>query len=226
MSRTIKEHDERRAELLQTAQQLFSTQGYETTSVADIIRAVGIAKGTFYHYFDSKLDLLDELVEQMTTYAISLMMPVAKNPSLTAVEKMNQMLVGVRDWKTDNRDFFLDILRPYFSDNNAIFRQKMKEQTIQQVSPLVADVLTQGVQEGVFDAPHPTEMAATLLRLSQGLGEETAALLLTDHTNPATFETIQRKTAVFHLTIERMLDAPPGSLHFVKLDDLAKWFEF
>ena len=64
MVRIVKEHEERKNELLDAAQALFYQNGYETTSVAKIIDSVGIAKGTFYHYFKSKTDLLDQIVER------------------------------------------------------------------------------------------------------------------------------------------------------------------
>ena len=55
MARTVKEPDVRRNEILDVAQQFFYTKGYEQTSVHDIIDQIGIAKGTFYHYFGSKV---------------------------------------------------------------------------------------------------------------------------------------------------------------------------
>ena len=63
MVRITKEYDERLTEFLETAQQLFFQKGYEKTSVNDIIKKIGVAKGTFYHYFKSKKDLLDKIVK-------------------------------------------------------------------------------------------------------------------------------------------------------------------
>lgn len=57
MTRTAKDSDERRSELIATAQQLFYSKGYESTSVSDIVKAVGVAQGTFYYYFDSKTEM-------------------------------------------------------------------------------------------------------------------------------------------------------------------------
>jgi AcrR family transcriptional regulator len=71
MVRISKEHDERLTEFLDTARQLFFEKGYEKTSVNDIIEKVGVAKGTFYHYFKSKEDLLDQLVNQFIEKSLS-----------------------------------------------------------------------------------------------------------------------------------------------------------
>jgi len=61
MVRITKEYHVRKNELLDTAQELFFTQGYEQTTVETIIQKVGVSKGTFYYYFKSKEDLLDKL---------------------------------------------------------------------------------------------------------------------------------------------------------------------
>lgn len=49
--RIVKDGGERRKELLDTARRLFISKGYEKTSINDILKEVGIAKGTFYYYF-------------------------------------------------------------------------------------------------------------------------------------------------------------------------------
>jgi len=60
--RIIKEYDERKKEILDTAERPFRINGYEKCTIMDIIKEVGIAKGTFYHYFKSKQEVLDAVV--------------------------------------------------------------------------------------------------------------------------------------------------------------------
>src|SRR4029078_11193189 len=54
---------ERRAQLITCAARLFAERGYHPTSVADIVRALGVGKGVFYWYFASKEELLTELLK-------------------------------------------------------------------------------------------------------------------------------------------------------------------
>jgi AcrR family transcriptional regulator len=225
MTRIVKEHDERREEILDTAQQLFSQKGYEQTAVQDITTTIGIAKGTFYHYFASKLDLLDELIERMIDFAISMIEPIIADPDMSALEKLDRFLDSIARWKLENKVFFLDIMRPYFGPDNTIFRQKANEASLAKVAPLLAKVINQGMAEGVFDIPHPVEVARVVLRLSQGLGEETAAFLLNGDFDSTSFDTLACKLVVYHTAVERLLKAPAGSIELIKLDDLRKWFE-
>jgi AcrR family transcriptional regulator len=54
---------ERREQLIACAAQLFAERGYHTTSVSDIVEALGVGKGVFYWYFSSKEALLTELLK-------------------------------------------------------------------------------------------------------------------------------------------------------------------
>lgn len=64
--RIVKEHDERKNEIIDTAAELFLDKGYDQCSINDILNSIGIAKGTFYHYFKSKEDVLDAAVNKMS----------------------------------------------------------------------------------------------------------------------------------------------------------------
>lgn len=52
----------RRRQLLEEAARRFAARGYHATSVAEIVEALGVGKGVFYWYFDSKEQLFVELL--------------------------------------------------------------------------------------------------------------------------------------------------------------------
>ena len=54
----MKKGDERRKLILNTAEELFCTRGFDDTSVNDVLEITNLSKGGFYHYFDSKDALL------------------------------------------------------------------------------------------------------------------------------------------------------------------------
>lgn len=59
------ERQARREQVLRHAKRLFARKGYHRTNIADIIARAGIARGTFYLYFENKRDLFDELLQQV-----------------------------------------------------------------------------------------------------------------------------------------------------------------
>ena len=64
--RIIKEAEERKNEILDVAGKLFGEKGYDATSTNDILKEIGIAKGTLYYHFKSKEDILDAMIERIT----------------------------------------------------------------------------------------------------------------------------------------------------------------
>ncbi|MBV9309470.1 MAG: TetR/AcrR family transcriptional regulator [Solirubrobacterales bacterium] len=59
------DHDERRAQILECAQRLFSERTYASVSTSDIAREAGVARGLLHHYFGSKRDLYLEVVKTL-----------------------------------------------------------------------------------------------------------------------------------------------------------------
>ena len=61
MARTLNPtlHTVRRDAFLDVAQRLVETKGYEAMSIQDVLDALEVSKGAFYHYFDSKQALLE-----------------------------------------------------------------------------------------------------------------------------------------------------------------------
>lgn len=68
--------DSRRAQILGAARDVFARKGYHGTGVADIIEAIGVARGTFYNYFDGKREAFDAVVEAMMDEVVAVVRPI------------------------------------------------------------------------------------------------------------------------------------------------------
>lgn len=55
-----------RQRLMAAAEEIFGTRGYHAASISDITRRAGVAQGTFYLYFDSKLEIFRALVQEIS----------------------------------------------------------------------------------------------------------------------------------------------------------------
>src|SRR5881409_3816409 len=62
--RVVKAADERREDLLEAARDVFAANGLPNATISDVTEAAGVAKGTFYLYFDSKEALLGALKQR------------------------------------------------------------------------------------------------------------------------------------------------------------------
>lgn len=59
-----------RERILEEALTLFSEQGFEKTTVSDIVAQCDIARGTFYNYFPDTSALFDALIEQLNAQVV------------------------------------------------------------------------------------------------------------------------------------------------------------
>ena len=75
--RVVKDAEERRNEILDVAEVLFGTKGFEQTSTNDILEKVGIARGTLYYHFKSKEDILDAMIERMNNQLLAMAAQIA-----------------------------------------------------------------------------------------------------------------------------------------------------
>lgn len=223
VARIVKEYDVRRNEILDVAQQLFYQKGYEQTSIQDMLTAVGIAKGTFYHYFDSKQTLLKALLERMVEQVMHLIAPIVTNPHLTASQKLVQLFTQANQWKFERKTVLLQVLSVYYQEENLRLRHTMLVLGAEQIVPLWAQIIEQGVQEGLFTTSFALEAAEIIFKLLQSLAEAIALLLLQPPANVLAI--LERKVAAYQQAVERILGAAPGSLPLFDIELTKRWFE-
>ncbi|MDH5519863.1 MAG: TetR/AcrR family transcriptional regulator, partial [Acidimicrobiia bacterium] len=92
MVRVSKAPDVRRREIVDAALELFATKGYASTTVNDILDAVGIAKGTFYHHFTSKEEVMRGVVQQIVDQGIERAEAIATDESIPAPDRFLAIL--------------------------------------------------------------------------------------------------------------------------------------
>jgi AcrR family transcriptional regulator len=224
MTRIVKERTERRNEILDVAQRLVITKGYEQMTIQDILDALQISKGAFYHHFDSKQALLEALVERMGEEAVQLMLPIVHDPALAALDKFQRYLDTLNRWKVGRKAFFLALLRVWFTDDNAIVRQKLRAIGIQVVAPLLTVIIRQGIQEGVMTATYPDQAGEVIAALAQDAGEAIGTLLLSFDAKGGDLQRVERAVAAYTEAFERILGMPAGSLVIVDTETLKEWF--
>jgi AcrR family transcriptional regulator len=172
MARIIKEEEylKKRNEILDTAQSLLYTKGYESMAIQDILTDLKISSGAFYHYFDSKPALLESLIERMMQEAEQKLLPIFDDSHLFATEKLRCYFSTLDRLRTEKKEFLLGMIHSWYNDNNAIVRQKMDEATIKRRTPLLTIIVTEGIKEGVFSVSYPSQAAELILSLSISMG--------------------------------------------------------
>ena len=219
-----RKNPERRQELIATAQQLFYTKGYENTSVNDIIKTVGVSKGAFYHYFESKTAVLEAIVSQMVDQAVVNLQTIISDDTLTAIPKWQKVVQHSNSWKLERKAEVIAANRLMHMDENILLHHKISTETRKAVAKEMSKIIAQGVDEGVFDVAYVAETAVILMTVINSLSETMNELFFNPeaYDDPTTLA-LQKSTAV-QTAVERLLGAPPGSMPIIDNETLIGWF--
>lgn len=210
MKRIVKKPEERRREIIKASRQLFLKKDYENTTIQDVMNKLKIAKGTTYHYFKSKMELLDAVVQDMVEeYLQKVNKAVAENKG-DALEKLRVLFAAGR---MKGEDF--KALRALHRPGNSLMHTQLLAATVSKLAPMYADLIAQGCQEGLFKTDFPLESAEFIL---------SAVSFLTDvGIYPWTQEVLTRRIKAFPKIIEQLLKAPKGSFEYlIEMKEISK----
>jgi AcrR family transcriptional regulator len=203
MVRVVKAPEERRGDIVEAARSLFLHKGYESTTMHDVMKALGIAKGTIYHYYRSKEELLEAVLQQLIENERQRVQKVFDDLQGDALSRFRQLIVAI---SLENHDqAFIDSLH---KPANAGMHVRLHAATVTMLAPFFAELCRLGIEEGVMHAEHPLETAEFILA---------ATTFLTDTgISPWSTERLEKRIMAMPDLIERQLGAPPGSFAFLR----------
>jgi AcrR family transcriptional regulator len=233
MARKVKEEDyaSRRNEILDAARTLVYTKGYEQMSIQDILDAMKISKGAFYHYFDSKPALLEALIDRFADEAERAVSPILQDPDLTALEKLQHYFSTAVQWKVAQKDYLLAILRVWYSDDNAIIRQKVFSRLLKRFTPSFVPVIQEGIQEGSLSTAYPEQAMQIVFQAIQGLGDKFGEAILTGQAGGGVgnsedrIQAIEKDVDAYTDSVERILGIQKGSIQLMDAKSVRMWLE-
>ena len=161
MARTNKDFNNKRNELLEKIWNIFITNGYENTTLSYIIQTLNMSKGAFYHYFSSKEECADAAIDMYVTRWVK-EITEQDTKELKSDERLKKTILIGANIATSNSEQNEKIN----SSSNAIFHQKLMVNIVKQCTPLYSEIISQGVNEGIFNVRYPVEAAEMILTLS------------------------------------------------------------
>ncbi|PEP60060.1 TetR/AcrR family transcriptional regulator [Bacillus pseudomycoides] len=202
--RTVKEYEERRNEILDTAEKLFVSKGYMKTTVNDILREIGIAKGTFYHYFKSKEEVMDAIITRIVNADVVAAKKIASSPNIPVLDKLFQILMVQVPKAGGNKE---KMIEQFHQPNNAEMHQKSLVQAILHLTPVLTEVIEQGIKEKIFETAYPQETMEFLIASAQVIFDE-GLFQWQPH------EAMQRAKAFINI-METTLGAKKGTFNYI-----------
>jgi TetR/AcrR family transcriptional repressor of nem operon len=188
---------------------------------------MGISKGAFYHYFDSKAGLLEAYIERGQDDLDKDFRVIIDDSSLSAIEKLQRFFATLDEARHSQQAVITELVRIWFADDNAIVREKVDEVIVQRRAPLLNAIVHQGIQEGVFTTPYPGQAGQVILSITRGMGNVVLKLIIAYDQKPdeSYIDEIVASSAAMAEAIERFLGADVPILYRPDTQAVHGWLE-
>jgi AcrR family transcriptional regulator len=155
---------ERRQQLMDYATQRFAENGYHPTSVAEIVQGLGVGKGVFYWYFDSKEQLLLEILRE-AQHDLRRAQQQAIGDEDDPILRIELGLRASMRWSAQHRDVNKLIQFAATEDRFAPALRKGQEVAVGDIIRIVKD----GIDRGEIRDADPTMLAHAILGVTAQL---------------------------------------------------------
>ncbi|MGG4103194.1 TetR/AcrR family transcriptional regulator [Paenibacillus lautus] len=198
--RVVKKAEERRNEILDAADELFGQKGFDGTSTNDILEKVGIARGTLYHHFKSKEDIMDALIDRYSDGLLDAAQVIAADKTIPVVERIIRVVMAMNLSGGSSKEIMEHIHKP----QNALMHQKIQKVIINGLPPILTAIILEGIEQGMFSTPFPYECMEMVVIYANTVFDDDMITL--------TNEERGSRMLAFVCNVERLLGAASGSL--------------
>ena len=206
----MKKGIERRDQIIEAAERLFYEKGYEQTSVQDVLDALSLSKGGFYHYFQSKIELLEAVCRRQSVRdAEEMTAAVARQEG--AIAKLNTLLKYCGLLRADRMDFALLVLRVGYLGGSLQLRACLREGLMETALPMMREIILEGMAENVFFTRFPDNIGELILQLFANITDELAMLIASGAPENQMGDMLTR-LETYRCSVETLLGAPFGTI--------------
>lgn len=141
--------------LLSVATSLFARNGFDRTSVQEIVEAAGVTKGAMYHYFDSKDELLHEIYARLLRVQIERLERFAgdESPVATRVHSAAADVVVTTIDNLDDATIFFRSMHQLSADKQRTVRAQRRR-----YHERFRELIEEGQQAGEFRTDTPADL--------------------------------------------------------------------
>ncbi len=218
----MKKGDLRRAQILDAAERLFFERGYDRTSIQDILDALNMSKGGFYHYFDAKDSVLKEISERRAEQRFERLDTELYTNRRSPIERLNLLLALPNLFEGEDIHFAALMLKICYRDGDAAIRAHRRRILMDRLLPCVDAVIEEGIADGSLHSRYPMAVGRILLMLACDLDDEACAALAAQPDSPDVMLRLIEMLNAWREAAETLSGAPYGSLRLFDPGQLVK----
>jgi AcrR family transcriptional regulator len=158
---TGRRNPRRRDDLVDAAVRVFATTGVAGASVDDIVRAAGVAKGTFYLYFETRDDIVTAVAERLVEGVGRQMDDALAAGDRSAADRIRGIAGALATVGSSPHE--RELVEALHQPGNSAVHDRLSGRIVVRLVPAVTEVIEDGIANGEFVAQDPRRSAAFVL---------------------------------------------------------------
>ena len=213
----MRKGDKRRQDILFSAESLFYLQGYERTTIEDILEKLNCSKGSFYHHFESKMQVLEEIASARIHEGFE---EFKRQASTEGLERLNNVLYFASPFSAGDVNFLSVLLSLFLGKEGVDVQDRMDAKRRELYFPVLQGTLfSLREQRQAFwhqDAL-PLLLWESHMALCHAIVLKACASLKSGDNMPAACLNLLHAA---RFQWERLLDLPYGSVRMIDAEEL------
>ena len=217
----MKKGIEKKHDFLLTAEQMFCRYGYSKTSIQMILDELNTSKGSFYHHFESKEKLLEEICLKRAS-AVTNELISSSDRQTTVLSRLNTILSGLIPLNGERLNFILMLLPVFSLPEGWTIQHKYCAALSASLKKKIVQIVEDGNGEGVFICHKPEYLSEILLMLTNDLWCRICDEIIHYEMSGQLCDQTELLAMInsYRLSAERLLSAPYGSIQLISFPEL------
>ena len=214
----MKKGDLKKQEILNTAEKMFCQNGYEQTSVQEIIDRLNSSKGSFYHHFTSKEAVLEGICLNRASQIYS----AAEKECITsssALARLDILLSGMIPFRDEKLQFILMLLPVFLLPEGRIIKQYFCDAISEQFYLAICNQIKAAQDNEELFYTEPDNAAKIIISIVNMLWVQISDIIIKAEIKKAMPDLSEclHITECCRMCIERFLGLPYGSINLLDM---------
>ena len=216
----------KKQEFLRASELRFCRDGYENTSIQEILDDLHTSKGSFYHHFVSKEALLEEICRSRAE-SNSRQVLAGLDPEMDPCSRLNVLISGMIPFSGEKLSFLLMLIPVLSGPEGVRIRNCYSLELENLYMEAITETIREGTAQGIFSCRDPGFSAKILIYLVNRFWLEVCDRVMENERNGQNTDPsdLMSLTNNYRLAAERILSAPFGSVQIIQLADMQKLTE-
>lgn len=225
MNKREKQKADTLADIMKYAEELFVKQGYENTSVNQIVKACGMTKGGFYHHFNSKEEVLEKMLHDHYDSILSAVDKFRYDRNIHWMKRVQMITAAARNLGISRKGFVREYFKIRHDKGNLVLKKRMQDYDRKMYVEVIAPLLQEARDIGDCSFPVKPEIIAIFICKLDITVTEEINRVFQELSDKAALQKIDDILDGFAFSIEKLLGLNPETVkNLLKLEESKEFY--